>query len=125
MRFLDNTSENRSLVSFSLKVLVNNILLLLWFPAKGIEKRRESQSLSDKVSFLPSLCEQLNFRKVFENYKETAIIVLRSHIGTYNRADTGTQLRSALKSVPRLRIPEKVAGMGNPSADCAQGSVSY
>ena len=107
MRFLDNISENRSLVSFSLKVLVNNVLLLLWFPAQGIKKRRGSQSLSFKVSFLPSLCEQLSFRKVFENYKETAIRVLRSHVGTYDRADPGTQLRSALKSVPQVEDPRK------------------
>ena len=95
MQFLDNISEIRSLVFFSLEVLVNNILLLLWFPAKGIKKG--SQSVSFKVSFLPSLCEQLNFRKVFENYKETAIIVLRSHVGTYDHADSGTQLRSSLE----------------------------
>lgn len=107
MRFLDNISENRSLVFFSLKVLVNNILLLLWFPAKGIKKKKGSQSLSFKVSFLPSLCEQLNFRKVFENYKETAIIVLRSHVGTYDRADSGTQLRSSLKSIPQVEEPRK------------------
>ena len=125
MRFLDNISENRSLVSFPLKVLVNNVLLLLWFPAQGIKKRSGSQSLSFKVSFLPSLCEQLSFRKVFENYKETAVRVLRSHVGTYDCADPGTQLRSALKSVPQVEDPRKGAGTGNPTADCGQGSVSY